>query len=43
MSVWCGLAELHRKLDAGLEDIRSGRTRNADDVFADMERKLNLD
>ena len=39
----CGLAELHGKLDAGLEDIRAGRVRNADDVFADMERKLNLD
>ena len=39
----CGLAGLHRKLDAGLEDIRAGRVRNADDVFADMERKLNLD
>ena len=39
----CGLAELHRKLDAGLEDIRAGRVRNADDVFADMERTLNLD
>ena len=39
----CGLAELHRKLDAGLEDIRAGRVRNADDVFADIEKELNLD
>ena len=39
----CGLAELHPKLDAGLEDIRAGRVRNADDVFADIEKELNLD
>jgi len=39
----CGLAELHQKLDAGLADIRAGRTRKAEDVFADMERKLNFD
>ena len=39
----CGLAELHQKLDAGLEDIRAGRVRNADDVFADMEKELNFD
>lgn len=39
----CGLAELHRMLDAGLDDIRAGRVRSADEVFSDIERKLNLD
>lgn len=39
----CGLAELHQKLDAGLADLRSGRTRKANEVFEDLERKLNLD
>ncbi|MBQ8849993.1 MAG: type II toxin-antitoxin system prevent-host-death family antitoxin [Clostridia bacterium] len=39
----CGLAELHRQLDAGLDDIRAGRARSADDVFSDIERKLHLD
>ena len=39
----CGLAELHRMLDAGLEDIQAGRVRSADEVFSDIERKLNLD
>ena len=39
----CGLAELHRMLDAGLDDIQAGRVRSADEVFSDMERKLNLD
>ena len=37
----CGLAELHRQLDAGIEDIKAGRSRKAEDVFAEMERKLN--
>lgn len=32
----CGLAELHRQLDAGLDDIRAGRVRSADDVFSDI-------
>ena len=39
----CGLAELHRMLDAGLDDIRAGRVRSADEIFSDIERKLNLD
>ena len=39
----CGLAELHRMLDAGLDDIQAGRVRSADEVFSDIERKLNLD
>ena len=39
----CGLAELHRMLDAGLDDIQAGRVRRADEVFSDIERKLNLD
>ena len=39
----CGLAELHVKLDAGLEDVKSKRVRKAEDVFSDIERKLNLD
>lgn len=38
----CGLAELHRLLDAGIEDEKQGRVRPADEVFADLERKLNL-
>ena len=39
----CGLAELHRMLDAGLDDIQAGRVKDANDVFSDIERKLNLD
>ena len=39
----CGLAELHSQLDAGIKDIKAGRARKAEDVFSDMERKLNLD
>ena len=39
----CGLAELHRMLDAGLDDIQAGRVRSADEIFSDIERKLNLD
>ena len=39
----CGLAELHCMLDAGLDDIQAGRVRSADEVFSDIERKLNLD
>ena len=39
----CGLAELHSQLDAGLEDIRAGRTRSVEDAFSDIERKLKLD
>lgn len=39
----CGLAELHRQLDAGLDDIRAGRVRSADDVFSDIGRNLHLD
>ena len=39
----CGLAELHRMLDAGLDDIQAGRVRSADEVFSDIEKKLNLD
>ena len=39
----CGLAELHRMLDAGLDDIQAGRVRSEDEVFSDIERKLNLD
>ena len=39
----CGLAELHRMLDSGLDDIQAGRVRSADEVFSDIERKLNLD
>lgn len=39
----CGLAELHTKLDAGLEDIKAGRVKKSEDVFSDIERKLNFD
>ena len=39
----CGLAELHSRLDAGIEDIKAGRVKKADEVFADIERKLDLD
>lgn len=39
----CGLAELHSRLDAGLEDIKAGRVKKAEDAFADIERVLKLD
>ena len=38
-----GLKELYQKLDAGLADIQIGRTRKAEDVFADLEKELHLD
>ena len=37
-----GLKELYQKLDAGLADILIGRTRKAEDVFADLEKELHL-
>lgn len=37
-----GLKELYQKLDAGLADIQIGRTRKAEDVFADLEKELHL-
>jgi len=39
----CGLAELHLKLDAGLEDIKAGRVKKSEDVFSEIGRKLNFD
>ena len=39
----CGLAELHSRLDVGLEDLKLGRVKKAEDAFAEIERKLNLD
>ena len=38
-----GLKELYQNLDAGLADIQIGRTRKAEDVFADLEKELHLD
>lgn len=39
----CGKAELHRLLDEGLSDMRAGKGRKAEDVFADIERKFGFD
>ena len=35
----CGVWELHAKLDEGLEAMRAGQTRPAEDVFAALEAR----
>jgi prevent-host-death family protein len=37
-----GKQELYRLLNEGLEDVKAGRSRPAEDVFADIERKLGF-
>ena len=37
-----GKRELYRMLDAGLADADAGRSRKAEDVFSDIERKYGL-
>ncbi len=37
-----GKQELHRLLDQGLSDIKDGKSRSAQDVFADLERKYSF-
>ena len=36
------LLELYAKLDEGLEDIAAGRTYPADEVFADLRRRIEM-
>ena len=38
-----GLEDLRQKLMQGLEASRAGRTRNAEEVFAHLERKFGFD
>lgn len=38
----CGKAELHRLLDAGLQSVKDGEARGADEVFSDIERKYGF-
>lgn len=38
----CGKAELHRLLDAGLEDVKSGNGRPSENVFADLEERFGF-
>ena len=37
-----GKLELYRLLDEGLADIKSGKSRSAEDVFSDIERKFGF-
>lgn len=37
-----GKQELHRLLDRGLSDMKEGKSRPAQDVFADIERKYGF-
>ncbi len=37
-----GKAELYRLLDEGMADLNAGRTRPADEVFADIEGKFHV-
>ena len=37
-----GKCELYRMLDAGLADADAGKSRKAEDVFSDIERKYGL-
>ena len=39
--VWEKL-EFYRSIEEGLEDIKAGRCRPADDVIADIRKKYNL-
>ncbi len=36
------LLELYAKLDEGLEDIAAGRTYPAEEVFADLRRRIEM-
>jgi prevent-host-death family protein len=38
----CGKAEMYRLLNEGLADIRAGKSRSAEEVFSDIERKLGF-
>ncbi len=38
----CGRQELYRLLDEGLAAGQAGRTRPADEVFAELERRFGL-
>lgn len=38
----CGCAELHRLFDEGIADMKEGRSRPANDVFAAIERKFRF-
>jgi prevent-host-death family protein len=38
----CGKVELHRLLNEGLSDIKTGKSRSAEEVFSDIERKLGF-
>ncbi|HBQ86238.1 MAG TPA: antitoxin PHD [Syntrophomonas sp.] len=38
-----GKHELHRLLDEGLSDLKTGKSRSAGDVFADIERKFGFE
>jgi prevent-host-death family protein len=38
-----GKHELHRLLDEGLSDMKAGKSRSAENVFADIERKFGFD
>ena len=37
-----GKLELYRLLDEGLADIKSGKSRSAEDVLSDIERKFGF-
>lgn len=39
----CGRHELFSLLDEGLADMKSGKSRPAKDVFADIERKFGFE
>lgn len=38
----CGKAELHRLLNEGISDVKAGKSRSAEEVFSDIERKLGF-
>lgn len=40
--VLCGKAELHQLLNAGLADIKNGKSRLAEDVFKDLEERFGM-
>lgn len=39
----CGHAELDRLLQEGFDDIQAGRCKPIEEVFAELERRFNLD
>jgi prevent-host-death family protein len=39
----CGKQELHRLLNEGISDMKAGKSRPAEDVFAEIERKFGFD